>query len=39
MKIEVMYEPPKVEVVKMQVGQAVLSSSFSGEKISGWEDM
>ena len=33
------YESPEVEIIEMQVEQAVLSSSFTGEDIYDWEDM
>ena len=39
MKIENMYESPQGEIVEMVIGQAVLSSSFTGEGINQWEDM
>lgn len=33
------YESPVTEIVGVQVEQTVLSSSFTGENISKWEDM
>lgn len=33
------YESPAVEILKMQLEQAVLTSSFTGEDIYEWEDM
>jgi hypothetical protein len=33
------YESPEIEIIKMQVEQAVLSSSFTGEDIYDWEEM
>ena len=33
------YESPMAEIVGVQVEQTVLSSSFTGENISKWEDM
>lgn len=33
------YETPCVEVVQIQVEQAVLTASLSGEDIDGWENM
>ena len=33
------YESPAVEILKMQLEQAVLTSSFTGEDINEWEDM
>ena len=33
------YESPTVEILKMQLEQAVLTSSFTGEDIYEWEDM
>lgn len=33
------YESPTVEIIKMQVEQVMLSSSFTGEDIYDWEDM
>lgn len=43
LKIKIMeiekYESPMAEIVGVQVEQTVLSSSFTGENISKWEDM
>ena len=33
------YESPMAEIVGLQIEQTVLSSSFTGENISNWEDM
>lgn len=33
------YESPAIEIIEMEVGQAVLSGSFTGEGINEWEDM
>ena len=33
------YESPAVEILKMEFEQALLTASFTGEDISGWEDM
>ena len=33
------YESPAIEVIEMEVEQAVLSGSFTGEGINEWEDM
>ena len=33
------YESPKVEILKMEVEQAMLNGSFTGEGIKTWEDM
>ena len=33
------YESPAVEILKMQLEQAILTSSFTGEDIYEWEDM
>ena len=33
------YESPKVEILKIEVEQGLLSSSFTGEGINNWEDM
>jgi hypothetical protein len=33
------YESPNVEIIKMQVEQSLLISSFTGEDIVEWEDM
>ena len=33
------YESPAIEVIKLIVGQAVLTSSITGEGINDWEDM
>lgn len=33
------YESPTAEIVKVQVEQTVLSTSFTGEGINQWEDM
>lgn len=35
----VKYESPEIEIIKMLVEQAVLSSSFTGEDIYDWEEM
>ena len=37
--VKVIYESPAVEILKMQLEQAVLTSSFTGEDIYEWEDM
>jgi len=40
MKKEVIdYESPKMEIVEIQVEQALLSASLTGEGINDWEDM
>jgi hypothetical protein len=33
------YESPAVEILKMELEQAILSASFTGEDINQWEDM
>jgi hypothetical protein len=33
------YESPMIEIVGMETGQAVLTASFTGEEIYGWEDV
>ena len=40
MKKEVIdYESPKMEIVGIQVEQALLSASLTGEGINDWDDM
>ena len=39
MKIGNEYESAQMDIVEMQTEQALLSSSFTGEGIGGWEDM
>lgn len=39
MKIVNDYESPQLEIIEMKTEQALLSSSFTGEGINGWEDM
>ena len=39
MKIEMVYESPKSEIVKIITEQMVLAASFYGEGIEEWEDM
>ena len=33
------YESPYVEIIKVEVDQPILTSSFTGEDINEWEDM
>lgn len=33
------YESPYVEIIKVEVDQPILTSSFTGEDIYEWEDM
>lgn len=33
------YESPEIEILTVEVDQAILASSFTGESINGWEDM
>ena len=33
------YESPAIEILIIQVEQAILSTSFTGENINEWEDM
>ena len=33
------YESPAIEIVKIELNQAVLVGSFTGENIKEWEDM
>ena len=33
------YESPVIEIVKIELNQAVLVGSFTGENINEWEDM
>ena len=33
------YESPAVEILKMELEQAILTASFTGEDINQWEDM
>lgn len=33
------YESPSVEILKVEIDQAILTSSFVGENINEWEDM
>lgn len=39
MKVENVYESPRVEIVEMLTEQTVLNTSFTGEGINQWEDM
>lgn len=39
MKKENVYESPRLEIVEIEVEQAVLSASFVGEDINEWEEM
>lgn len=33
------YESPEMEILEMEIGQAVLSGSFTGEGINEWKEM
>ena len=33
------YESPCVEIIKVEVDQPILTSSFTGEDINEWEEM
>lgn len=35
----IQYKSPEIEIIEMQLEQAVLNSSFTGEGINEWEDM
>ena len=39
MKKENVYESPRLEIVEIEIEQAVLSASFTGEGINEWEEM
>lgn len=36
---DVGYKSPKVEILKMEVAQTILSGSFTGEGINEWQEM
>ena len=33
------YESPSIEIMKLELEQEILTSSFTGEDINEWEDM
>lgn len=33
------YESPSIEILKLELEQEILTSSFTGEDINEWEDM
>lgn len=33
------YESPSVEIINLAAAQPILTASFTGEDINGWEDM